>query len=191
MKDMLKLCCRYFCFRVSLDHDDGKLSPLIVVGSQLFVDCSLPWLKSDYCGALHSVLSFCDSIHRIVWTPDPSGHVSVKYFVRLVFAVLLHPWIPWKFPHYEINCIWLKCTAVSVHTSVSRRPVRWILIVFTAWKMSTTCSVFTLSSTVYRVQNAPVRPSPSLVEGRAVQRRGREGEGEGRGGEGGGISGCC
>ena len=35
-------CCRYFYFRVSRGHRDGELSPLIVVGSQLFVDCGLP-----------------------------------------------------------------------------------------------------------------------------------------------------
>ena len=46
-------------------------------------------------------------------------------------------------------------------------------MVFTAWKTSTTCSAFTLSSTVYSVQNAPVRPRPSL------EREEREGEGGG------------
>ena len=65
-------------------------------------------------------------------------------------------------------------------------------MVFTAWKTSTTCSAFTLSSTVYSVQNAPVRPRPSLERGGAGRRgrrkkekeEGEEGEeekGEGRG----------
>ena len=53
-------------------------------------------------------------------------------------------------------------------------------MVFTAWKTSTTCSAFTLSSTVYSVQNAPVRPRPSL--GRREE-EGEEGGGEKREGE--------
>ena len=65
-------------------------------------------------------------------------------------------------------------------------------MVFTAWKTSTTCSAFTLSSTVYSVQNAPVRPRPSLERGGAGRRgrrkkereEGKEGEEEkGEGGE--------
>ena len=72
---------------------------------------------------------------------------------------------------------------VIVRTSVSNIPERWILMVFTAWKTSTTCSAFTLSSTVYSVQNAPVRPRPSLGRGGGEERRK---EGGGRRKEGGG-----
>ena len=51
-------------------------------------------------------------------------------------------------------------------------------MVFTAWKTSTTCSAFTLSSTVYSVQNAPVRPRPSLERG-GQEEGGRRKEGGG------------
>ena len=58
-------------------------------------------------------------------------------------------------------------------------------MVFTAWKTSTTCSAFTLSSTVYSVQNAPVRPRPSLERGGAGRRGRRKKEREEKEGEGG------
>ena len=67
---------------------------------------------------------------------------------------------------------------VIVCTSVSNIPERWILMVFTAWKTSTTCSAFTLSSTVYSVQNAPVRPRPSLGRGGEEEGGRRKEEGE-------------
>ena len=46
----------------SLGHHNGKSSLLIAVISQLFVDCGLPWLISDFCEALHSVPSFYNSL---------------------------------------------------------------------------------------------------------------------------------
>jgi len=42
MKDMLQLCCRNFCFRISWGNHDGELLLLTVVRSHLFVKCSLP-----------------------------------------------------------------------------------------------------------------------------------------------------
>ena len=79
-KDMLWLCCRYFCFRVSRGHHDGKVPPLVVVGSHIIT---------------------CYSMPKNIW--------SVKYFVYLIFVVLLHLQVPWKSPHRELTMTMVCC----------------------------------------------------------------------------------
>ena len=57
-----------FCFRVSQGHHDLKL---LVVGSQLFVDCSWPRLNLDCWGALQYILS----LYNHLW------QYAYKYYV--------------------------------------------------------------------------------------------------------------
>ena len=90
MKDMLQLCCRYFHFRVSFLGSSG----LGTLGGHsnwepMFCRLELAMTKNELLGALHSVLFFTianDSMHTCI--------SSVKYFVCLIFVVLLHLRIP-------------------------------------------------------------------------------------------------
>ena len=57
-----------------------------------------------------------------------------------------------------------KSHQTNKHTRDCNSPARRVLMDFTVWNTSTTCSVLTRSKTVKTAQNVPVLPRPSLRE---------------------------
>ena len=112
---------RRTCCSCSTSHD-GKVLPLIVVGSHLFVNCGLPWLNSDCCGALCSVQITCVSI---------GVFKSVKHLAGSILAVLLHLWILRNFPTAKFTTTTIdsvhegeefKAVLVDTSTAAGERP---------------------------------------------------------------------